>query len=73
MSQTAIERYTLLIDHNRRCLASLACASDSGGDAALRGRLLAHLDMSLKCLERHRDCLAADLVKILPPDHRRVG
>jgi hypothetical protein len=61
MSKAAIERYTLLIDHNRRWLASLACSSDIGGDTALRRRLVANLDMSLTCLERHRDCLVADL------------
>lgn len=69
MSQAAIERYTLLIEHNRRWLAGLARASDIGGNTALRGRVVEHLDMSLKCLERHRDCLAADLAKVPVPNH----
>jgi hypothetical protein len=72
MSQAAIERYTLLIDHNRHWLAGLACASGSGGDAALRGRLLAHMDMSLKWLERHRDYRSGPRENTAA-DHRRVG
>ena len=61
MSKASIERYNLLIDHNRQWLAGLSRLSDIGADAVMRRQLLDHLDLSLKCLERHRDYLVADL------------
>jgi hypothetical protein len=67
LSKASIERYNLLIDHNRQWFASLARSSDIGADAVMRRRLFDHLDLSLKCLERHRDCLVADLARQLQP------
>jgi hypothetical protein len=66
MSKVSIEQYNLLIDHNRRWLTGLARSLDIGAEARMRQQLFDHLDLSLKCLERHRDCLVADLAVELP-------
>lgn len=61
MSLSSLEYSNHLIRENRRRIdrirAELAAASSS--DTSLRQRVLQQMELSLKCLERHRDALAS--------------
>jgi hypothetical protein len=67
MPVTLLEQSNHLIDENRRRIedlrATLAAAPPDSHDAVLRLRVLAQMELSLACLERHRDELAARVAK----------
>jgi hypothetical protein len=67
MSLTLLEQSNHLIDENRRRIdglrAVLAAAPADAMDTALRLRVLEQMELSLACLERHRDELASRLAK----------
>ena len=60
MSLSSLEHSNHLIRENRRRIdrirAELAAATSS--DNSLRMRVVQQMELSLKCLERHRDALA---------------
>ncbi|MFN3743537.1 MAG: hypothetical protein ACK4TL_02405 [Hyphomicrobiaceae bacterium] len=67
MPLTLLEQSNHLIDENRRRIedlrAALAAAPADASDTALRLRVLVQMELSLACLERHRDELAARVAK----------
>ncbi len=65
MSLNSLEHSNRLINDNRRRIelfrAEMAAESLNGTSAALRLRVLEQMELSLACLERHRDALAMRL------------
>ena len=60
MSLSLLEHSNRLIDENRRRIDRFRAelAAEPAVDASLRKRVLQQMELSLKCLERHRDQLA---------------
>lgn len=60
MSLSLLEHSNRLIDENRRRIDRFRAelAAEPAVDSSLRIRVLQQMELSLKCLERHRDQLA---------------
>lgn len=65
MSLNSLEHSNRLINDTRRRIdlfrAEMAAEALNGASAALRLRVLEQMELSLACLERHRDALARRL------------
>jgi hypothetical protein len=61
MSPSLLEQSNRLIDENRRRIDRFRAelAAETAIDPSLRMRVLQQMELSLKCLERHRDQLAS--------------